>query len=384
MNEQSVYYYPYASLDDSNLTMIKAIALYFDRLYILDPLKSRWSGIGGGPFDDQIKLLEDEGILVRIAPETVMHQYESSIAAAIKADIADSKFVDLCNQQSTGTWTLALAKVPEEIRNNPKYKPVDQSMRHILSDVGTAYAEIIPSASTVYDEYRETMNGVIEYRYADYPFFIGEAIMLNHALVGSLLYKDAVPITNEAIHSKLLNYKLQQAQQIPEIKDVLEQRQKKLQFAHASAAIQALTDLQLGVIPTEITVEQILKYRDKYQDELNQARSKLAWMSREISETPWTMEFDDEVSHKLIPELHAAMEPAKQSWSSMAKLAGIALGGAAVALGIFGSPLTPVAVGVAGLTVAKDVGLGGFDWYQDWKKGTKQNGLHYLLKVKNI
>lgn len=207
--------------------------------------------------------------------------------------------------------------------------------------------------------------------------------MLNHALVGSLLHTDAVPITDELIHSKLLNYKLQKAQQLPEIKAVLEQRNKQQKFAHASAAIQALTDLELGVISDALSLEQILDYRRKHKDELQQAREKLGWMTREIREQPWTREFDDEVYHKLIPELNKAMQPAQKSWSAWTKVAGIAMGGAAVVLGIFGSPLTPVAVGVAGLTIGKDVGLGGLEWYQEWKNGKNQNGLHYLMKVKS-
>jgi len=375
---KNIFYYPYATLGRNQLAMLKAIALYFDKLYILDPLKSSWAGIGSGPYEEDIKLLESEGILERVAPEQVMHKYEQTIAKAIHDDLNDAEYRGLCDQESTGTWTLALAKLPEAIRDDPKYQSIDQSMRSTLSDAGHYYE------GSVYDEYRETSSGVTEYRYADYPFSVGEAIMLNHALVGSLLYADAVPVTDEAIHSRLLNYKLQKAQQIPEIKAVLEQRQKQQQFAHASATIQALTDLELGVIPDDLSMEQILKYRLKHQNELEQVRDKLAWMTREISEQPWTKEFDDEVYHKLIPDLNKAMQPAQQSWSAWIDMAGIAIGGVAVALGIFGSPLTPVAVGVAGLTLGKDVGLGGFKWYQDWKSGKSQNGLHYLMKLKDL
>lgn len=381
---KNIFYYPYATLGRNQLAMLKAIALYFDKLYILDPLKSSWAGIGSGPYEEDIKLLESQGILERVAPEAVMHQYEKSIANAIRADLSDNVFLDQCNHESTGTWTLALAKVPIEIRDDLAHQPIDQSMRNILLDAGTNYAEVQAVDSPVYDEFRESLDGDVEYRYADYPFSVGEAIMLNHALVGSLLYADAVPVTDEAIHSRLLNYKLQKAQQIPEIKAVLEQRQKQQQFAHASAAIQALTDLEFGVIPDDLSMEQILKYRQKHQGELEQVRDKLAWMTREISEQPWTKEFDDEVYHKLIPDLNKAMQPAQQSWSAWIKMAGITAGGVAVALGIFGSPLTPVAVGVAGLTLGKDVGLGGFEWYRDWKNGKSQNGLHYLMKLKDV
>lgn len=378
---KNIFYYPYASLGDKQLAMLKAIALYFDRLYILDPLKSSWAGIGSGPYENEIKLLEDEGILVRIAPEEVMHKYEQSIANAIRDDLNDGEFRKLCDETSGGNWTLALAKVPQEIRNDPKYQPTDQSMRNILSNVGQLYAEQTASEVAIYDEYRESHAGVMEYRYADYPFAVGEAIMLNHALVGGLLYSDAIPLTDEAIHSRLLNYKLQKAQQIPEIQALLQQRQSQMRYAHASAMVQALTDLELGLIPDAMNLEEIIRFRQEHQGELQQARNKLDWMVREISQQPWTMEFDNEVYHRLIPELHSAMQPAQDSWKKWLKSASIALGGVAVVLGVLGSPLTPVGLGIAGITLGKDLGLGGFEWYRDWKSGKQQNGLHYLMKL---
>jgi len=144
-----------------------------------------------------------------------------------------------------------------------------------------------------------------------------------------------------------------------------------------------LTDLQLGVIPEDLTIDQILEYRRQHGDELQLVRDKLAWMAREIACEPWTKAFDDEVHHKLIPALHAQMEPAKSSLSSWLKAAAIAVGGAAAVLGIFGNPLTPVVVGVAALTIGKDVGIGGLESFLDWKNGKTQNGLHYLLKLKS-
>lgn|SRR5262249_6902474 len=77
-------------------------------------------------------------------------------------------------------------------------------------------------------------------------------------------------------------------------------------------------------------------------------------------------------------------EPARSSWSSWLKPLGLALGGAAVVLGMFTNPLTPVAIGVAALTIAKDTGIGGLELYQDWKNGKTHNGLHYLLRFKQV
>ncbi|NIP23698.1 MAG: hypothetical protein GWN67_06305 [Phycisphaerae bacterium] len=40
MNEHSIFYYPYASFRDDQVPLLKAVALYFDKLYILDPFKA--------------------------------------------------------------------------------------------------------------------------------------------------------------------------------------------------------------------------------------------------------------------------------------------------------------------------------------------------------
>jgi hypothetical protein len=378
MSAHSIFYYPYASLGGKQSLLLKAAALYFDNLFILDPLKASWDTIGPGDQEGDLRLLESEGILKRIAPEEVLFSNEKAITEAIQSDLADPEFLKICAPMEGKRWTLALAKVPKAIRTDPAYQPLDQSMRNIMTGAGsdTRYLE------ETYDENKESDMGTIEYRYADYPFAVGEAIMLNHALIGSLLHTAAVPLTDDPLHSRILNYKLQNARNLPGIKDVLESREKEQQFAGVNLAAQTLTDLQLGVIPENMTIAQILDYRRKYSGELKSVRDKLGWMAREVEAEPWTKAFSDEVHHKFIPAIHKQMEPAQKSWSSWLKATGIALGGAAVVLGIFGNPLTPVAIGIAGLTIAKDAGIGGLEWYQDWKTGKTQNGLHYLLRLR--
>jgi hypothetical protein len=105
-------------------------------------------------------------------------------------------------------------------------------------------------------------------------------------------------------------------------------------------------------------------------------------MAREIKHQPWTKEFEEEVYHTQIPALEEALKPAQRSWESWLTAAGIGLAGTAVVLGLFAEPLLPVAVAVAGVTVAKDVGLESLKCYSDWKDGKTQNGLHYLLRLK--
>src|SRR2546421_332539 len=52
-----------------------------------------------------------------------------------------------------------------------------------------------------FDEYRAGYGGNVEYRYADFPLALGEAIMMNHALFMGLLHSGATPITDDPFHS---------------------------------------------------------------------------------------------------------------------------------------------------------------------------------------
>ncbi len=370
MNGHSVFYYPYGSFQDKQSPLLRAAALYFDKLYILDPVKASFGRIGAGEVEEDVRLLEDEGILERVSPEEVLAEHESTISAAIQRDLSDVGFQKLCAEKGTGTWTLALAKVPKELREEPAMQPAEQAMKRMMH----GYAE-------VYDEYQESSAGITEYRYADYPFAVGESIMLNHALVGGLLHVGATPVTDDEIHSRILNHKLERAaQEIPQIREAMADARARQGLASNQLAAQALTDFDLGVIPGDVPLPEILKYRRKHQDELESARSGLQWMAREIEHSAWTPEFQKEVFHKTIPKLNKELEPARRSWADWLKPAGIALGGVAVVLGVIANPLTPVALAVAGVTLSKDVVIGGLELWQDPKKN--RNALHYLLKFK--
>ena len=153
----------------------------------------------------------------------VLAKYDRSIAEAIRRDMGDRELLDLCEAHGRRSgkqrWTLSLAKVPEDIQT-------DQKLRYLMDDFAcdvagkTAYAandyiEHIEALSSLlgnelsiphaviergkeyrgyaemgqaYDEYREGYNADVEYRYADFPLALGEAIMMNHALFAGLLH----------------------------------------------------------------------------------------------------------------------------------------------------------------------------------------------------
>ncbi|MCA1601690.1 MAG: zinc ribbon domain-containing protein [Acidobacteria bacterium] len=376
MNSHTIFYYPYASFQDEQALLLKAAALFFDKLYILDPVKASLNTIGEGSMERDLELLEGEQILKRVSPDEVLHKYEAAIADAIRADLQDRQFLEMCRIHGGGSWMLALAKVPKEIRDDPKFQPLDQSMKHMMGDFARSLsAEVANYDETAagfsefaehgaaYDESGESGGKPIEYRYAHYPLALGEAIMLNHALFGSLAYTGATPLTDNSFHNQVLNRKIERARQIPEVRAILEERANGRHLKRELLAANALTDVDLGVIPADMSLEKVLNYRQKHAAELDQARDRLGWMAREIRQSPWTTEFGDELEHSIIPKLNKELVPAKKSWTSWIKASGFVLGGTAAVLSFITTPLLPVAVTIGALGIATGVALPRTDYY---------------------
>ena len=136
MTEHTIFYYPYASFRGGKELLLKAADLYFDKLYILDPEKANWAGIGQSPLIHDLNQLEKENILVRIAPEDVLYKYENIIAESIRADLDDPEFLKLCELSNRAErWILALAKVPKDILDDPAFNPLDRSMERFMGNV---------------------------------------------------------------------------------------------------------------------------------------------------------------------------------------------------------------------------------------------------------
>lgn len=408
MTKNNLFYYPYASFTDAQLPLLKVAALWFDKLFILDPGGASWDTIDAEQHAyNALRTLNEAGILEIITPSTVLAQYEKHIAEAIRRDMSDLEFLELCeaHAQSSGKrrWTLSLAKVPQDVQT-------DQKLRHLMGDfardvAGLAaqfgertskeefaeYAEIGRS----FDEHRNTDKGVVEYRYADFPLPLGEAIMLNHALFAGLVHAEATPLTDETFHSKLLDLKMRRVRDIPVLHQALEDRARRSQIKADDLAITTLQDsrLELPVLDPEFQLDDILEYRREYADALGEAREKLGIMAQGIRTQPWTEEFRDDMEHGPLREIRQQLgevRKARDSWvrrkrkTTGLSLAGIGVAAASVVLSLVVAPLTPIALATAGLSLASGVAIPGAEWLSDLREGQKtleENGLHYLLRI---
>lgn len=428
MNEHNLFYYPYASFTDAQIPLLKVAALYFDKLIILDPVGAGWNTIGADyPAREAVRQLKDAGILELVSPAAVLSRYETPMMTAIRHDMAYPAFLDLCEAHRMASnrerWTLSLSKVPEDLQ-------ADQRLRYLMGDFAretaakAAYAaedyiehidaisylpgnnRSIPSGALqraqdyrsyaetgeAYDEYREGYDKDVEYRYADFPLALGEAIMMNHALFAGLLYAGATPITDDPFHSQALVLKLRQGLQDPAVLKAQEERARMHKANRLAMAALADTQLQLPILDPAVPLDEVLSYRQKHADALQEAREKLGWMARRIEAEPWSADFASELEHKTIPDLHDALIQAgkdRDSWlqsgrgKSMLKAVGVAVGTAAAVLTLVATPAAPVALAVAGLGLAS-ASLPGAEWLMDWRDGKKavqENGLHYLLST---
>ena len=424
MNEHNLFYYPYAYLENSQLPLLKVAALYFDKLYILDPVGASWKTVGAQHYArDAVKILRAEGILQTVKPADVLAKYSGPISDAIRRDMKDPDFLDLCKAHGGGQWTLSLAKVPEDLQTDQAMRdlmgdlarevaklsepdpPVSNDYIHYdeteLGDILTQAAEFhhnsprVPASDTYRDGgiYREGYEQDVEYRYADFPLAVGEAIMMNHALFAGLLHSNAAPVTDDPFHNQALSLKLRRAAQDPEVQRVQADRARVLKLKANLLAANTLRDsqLKLPVLSHELRLEDVLEYRLKHNDELARARDKLARMARRIEAEPWTEEFAKEIEKKTIPAIQDELgeaEKARDAWLKTKrgrlalKAGGVVVGTAAVILGVLAAPMTPIALVTAGLSFTSSGVIPGAEGLLDWrdgKKSTQQNGLHYLL-----
>ncbi len=79
-------------------------AVWFDELIILDQVGASLNSIGVDAIvSDAVKLLQQEGILKIVDPARVLQTFEGPMAAAIRADLADPAFLQLCQADAQAT-----------------------------------------------------------------------------------------------------------------------------------------------------------------------------------------------------------------------------------------------------------------------------------------
>ena len=388
MKEHSVFYYPYASFRDENLPLLKAAALYFDKIYILDPTKAHSDSIGATPgIEDEINLLQKEGrgFIERIDPTEVFDQtseaslpksLEDAIVESINADMADPEFHQLCDSKTDRShWRIALAKIPPSLRSDERFSKKEDAMRNIMRS---------------YVEYREgPYSSGTEYRIGECNLSAGESIMINHAIYTGLLHRNATPITDDLFHKEVLEYKLQRAIQDPEIIASVGELSKEDRIKQDLLAKETLTDLDLAIVNPKLPMEKILEYKYDNEKSLELVREELRQLAEEIRTKPFTKEFAAELGSNTLRKVRRELkqcEKDRDEWLKKRRdlwfeAAGITLKTASGVIPLTISPLAGVAIPLlllaVGLTSARK-------WVSKWREKEEVNSFHYFLDVKNL
>jgi len=424
----SLFYYPYATFRADQVALLQAAALYFDKLYILDP----WEASSERDVDRRepaliapgAELLASNGILELIKPSAVLGRFEQPMVDAIHRDLGDRDFVELCRRESGArSWSLALAKVPESLETGERGAE-DKAMQRILRGPhgkvenplgrfeygegdplsvvidegerwGQAQREAEAKAATdVYDEvwyedvWGETSR-TIEYRAASYPVEVGESIMLNHAIFASLGLTGATPVTDDRFHQQALTHKLQRALTSPGVAEFVDADSVRANML----ALAALTDAELErpAMAVEIPLEQVLAYRESHRPELDAAREAIAWLAREIEPAPLDGNFAETIKRKSIPEVRKKLkeaEAAQRSWlkkrkGALYKLTGLSAGQLAAVIGLAFAAMPPLAVAAAGIAGAVAAGAGALPAIQTLRRGSRdQAELQYFIELR--
>ncbi|MBK8937956.1 MAG: hypothetical protein IPM79_10010 [Polyangiaceae bacterium] len=120
-------------MTDAELPLLKASALYFDKLYILDPEAASWGTVGADAAVGEARSrLDAEGVFERLRPEEAIESHGDRLLEAVREDCRDPEFLKLCQDSGKkSSWTLALAKVPLQLRQ-------EEVMRELLGGLPRA------------------------------------------------------------------------------------------------------------------------------------------------------------------------------------------------------------------------------------------------------
>jgi hypothetical protein len=299
-------------------------ALWFDNLVILDPVGASSNTIGADHVArDAVTLLKDAGILEIITPSTVLAQYEKPIAEAIRRDMADRDFLDLCDAESQSSgkqrWTLSLIAGllhagATPISDDPFHsRALEHKLARSLGD---------PAVQAVRTQ-RARQHKI--------------DLLASAGLMDSQL---SLPVLNPALPlEEVLEYRQRHTADLQQARDTLGWMARRIQAEPWTKEF--AEDLEHRVIPD--LAGELEKARQARDSWLESRRGRLA-----LSAT------------------------------------GIGVGAAAAVLSVFAAPVTTVALATAGLGLVSGTVIPGTEWFLDWQEGknsVQENGLHYLLRV---
>jgi uncharacterized protein YqgQ len=244
-------YYPYTSI--LTLDGLKAMALYFERIYIINPLEA---SLNNRANDAEMATLEKNGIIKYVPPSELLNDYETIIAKAIKGDLADRMFRQICKNHEAKYCVIYGSKIPSQL-----YSLIERKSIGIHKKLG------LPK--------RMELQGV---RSLVLPTDIGESIMINHALCATDKFS-LTPVTDDNFQNQLFALKLRNSDS-DVVKKLLVEYGYVKDIQSDLAAIEVIEDSVPMLYSAEIN--DILEFRDQNREALNRYKIEMSKLVTEV------------------------------------------------------------------------------------------------------
>jgi hypothetical protein len=162
--------------------------------------------------------------------------------------------------------------------------------------------------------------------------------------------------------------------------------QQKRRIKKNELALATLMDIDLAIIPPELSFEEIIEYRHDNEKELDQVRQELGNLARTIKETPWSEEFrtkleEDIIPNKIYPQIKSSKQ-VRDSWLNKHKKDIVQVGTSAATIGV--TAALTVTTGVP-LPIPQLINSGGTissSTIDLLEEQDFQNDFHYLMRIK--
>jgi hypothetical protein len=396
-------YYPYTRVKSEE--SLKAMILYFDKIYVISPNEASAGFDENSDFD----ILQSNGLIDSISPSELIQQYDRLLTKSVLGDLTDHSFLQLSSiaryKTSQKQWEIYSEKVPSSLadrllrkyfvdipnfysgeqiahfmREGPHREIEGTNLRELIKARHEIYAERTAHAEKLDNEYRE-------FRHVTLPFEVGESLMINHAICAASRYA-LTPITDSEVHHRFLMLKLtggrlRNGEQNPLLASILKDygyiKDIKTDLTAQSIIKETVPTL------TNATVEELLEFRDENKESLRVFQVELGKLSSEIQTNFWDEEFKKQIIDIIDSKIKPSIEDLKCSVeSTKEKLARIFKRGVEI------SPLPIFAYVVPGcdpqLALAISAGLIGLSEYLEYSKQSnvrKKNGFTYLFNLQN-
>jgi len=272
-------YYPYTSI--LSLEGLKAIALYFEKIHIINPVHAY---VGDDrPNNAEMSILEDEGIVSYISPADLLYTHESTIAGAIKGDLANRRFRSICRNAEARYCCIYESKIPSKLRSTI----MKQSMK--------IHRELhLPKKMDLQGGERSLL----------LPIDLGESIMINHALCATDKFS-LTPVTDDDLQHKLLMLKLRLSRS-----RFLRELLVDYGFVKDIKIDLAAVDVISESVPMlyRARMIDILEFRDENKEALDRFKTEMGRVITDVESNFW----DEDFRNRVIDIIDAKVKPSLQ------------------------------------------------------------------------